>query len=185
MKTLAWTGNKGNNIELRAYCKIVMVDDIHDLDGYIVNMGKKPYADANLELWVDGKKLDSCWDINFWRLIDAQPGIKKVWGLKVGMSDAQAVIVDAFLKDIIESGKSADVVEFESAKNESEKAERKAEAQKIVDDAAKYTTPLMTDAQYKVWAKNYNNVVNEGGDGYVPHLITIEQLAYARKVLAE
>ena len=184
-KSISWTGSKGNKIELRARCATTMKEKTADLDGDIVTLGKEPQTAANLELWVDNKKVDSCWNINFWQVIDTRQGIKKIWGLPIGMSDTQAEIVEKFLKDVIESGKSEEVKTFEDEKNATETAERKAEAQKIVDDAAKYTSPLMTNAEYKAWRKRYNDINNEGGEGYIPELITAEQLEYAKKVLAE
>lgn len=44
---------------------------------------------------------------------------------------------------------------------------------------------IMTEAEYTVWKKTYNDVMNEGGEGYIPNLITVEQLAMAKKALAE
>lgn len=183
MKTLTWTGSKGNKIELRATCKTYMRETEHSLDGWIVKGKPEPHTKANLELWVDGKKMDSCWNVNFWRIIDTPNGMKKIWGLNVGMTDEQAAKVEAFLNDVIESGKSEEVKKHEAEKVATEKAKAKAEAQKIIDEAATYTKPLMTNAQYKIWAKNYNNAVNEGGEGYIPHRITVEQLDYAKKVV--
>jgi hypothetical protein len=185
MKTLAWMGSKGQKIELRAFCKTTLVDDIINADGDKINVGKKIQTKANLELWVDDKKIDSCWDTDFWKIIDVKPGLKKIWGLPVAMTPEQAEIVEKFLKEIIESGKSEEVKTEETAKAEAEKAKRRARAQRIVDAAEKYTTPLMTDAEYRVWARNYNHLHNEGGDGYIPERITVEQLKDAKKVLAE
>lgn len=184
-KTLTWTGSKGNEIELRAYCTTTMQNKTVDLDGDIVTLGQESSTDANLELWVDGKKMDSCSDINFWRIIDTQAGFKKIWGLEIGMKGEQVAIVEAFLNEVIELGKSEEVKNHEDAKANAKKVAKKAEAQKIIDKAAKYAEPLMTNAEYQKWATNYNNVVNEGGDGYVPSLITVEQLEYAKRVLAQ
>ena len=185
MKNINWIGSKGNKIELRAHCTITMQDETADLDGYIITLDKKPSTDADLELWIDGKKIDSCWNTSFWTLIDMKEGYKKIWGLEIGMTNEQAVIVETFLNEVIESGKSEPVIEYETAKADAETAEKKAEAQKIIDAAAKYTTPLMTNAEYKVWAKRYNDINNEGGEGYVPDLITVEQLKRANKILEE
>ena len=38
----------------------------------------------------------------------------------------------------------------------------------------------MTLKEYKAWAKNYNNVVNEGGEGYIPDLPTTESYEAAK-----
>lgn len=44
---------------------------------------------------------------------------------------------------------------------------------------------LMTEAELKVWRRNYNNLYNEGGEGYIPTRISKEQFDWAMKVLAE
>jgi hypothetical protein len=78
-----------------------MEDRIVDLDGDVFVSGKEPSIDANLELWVDGKKVGSCWDTNFWKIIDTRSGYKKIWGLPVGMTDELAAKVEKFLKVLI------------------------------------------------------------------------------------
>ena len=69
----------------------------------------------------------------------------------------------------------ADIVERKAKKLETEKAElikfiEKAEGQKW----------LPTNAEYAAWRKNYNNVMNEGGEGYIPSCITREALENAK-----
>ena len=64
-------------------------------------------------------------------------------------------------------------------------ASYKKDAQKIIDRAEKYTVPLMTDAEYKVWARNYRTLTNEGREGYIPSWITVEQLENAKRILSE
>ena len=64
-------------------------------------------------------------------------------------------------------------------------AETKASAQKIIE-SAKTTKKnadgtLMTRTQAAAWKRNYNNANNEGGDGYVPEVITCEDLEAANK----
>src|SRR5665648_613034 len=116
MKNINWIGSKGNKIELRAHCTITLEDKTVNLDGNIATLGKEPSTDASLELWIDGKKIDSCWDINFWRMTDIKEGFKKIWGLPIGMTNEQAMIVEAFLNEVIESGKTETVIEHGTAK---------------------------------------------------------------------
>lgn len=187
MTTINWTGSRGNKIELRARCEISMATKTIDLDGDIIESGKEPRTKADLELWVDDKKVDSCWNTAFWKLIDCN-GYKKVWGLPVMMTEEQAEKVEKFLNDIIENGKSEDVKEHEAAKRAQEKAEETAEAKKIIN-AAETTRrnedgTLMTQAQARAWQTRYNNLHNEGGEGYVPEIITREDVKYAEAILA-
>jgi len=189
-KKINWLGSKGQNIELRAYCNIVMQETEINLDGDIIKGQAEPRTDANLELYVDGIKIDSCWDINFWEIIDVPqlPGIKKIWGLKVAMNAEQAAKVGEFLKSVIEDGKQQEVKEHEAAKATEEKAEIIEIATSILTKVA--NTPkrqdgaLMTKQEARTWAKNYNNVMNEGGEGYIPEVITQEDVAWAQKILS-
>lgn len=60
-----------------------------------------------------------------------------------------------------------------------------ANAKNIVEEAKKQGVKnLKTEQEIKEWKKNYNNVVNEGGEGYVPQLISKERYENALKVIA-
>jgi len=56
-----------------------------------------------------------------------------------------------------------------------EKIVKKAES--IINDGGK----LRTNAERKAWEKQYNNCMNEGGEGYVPHYPSIEEYENAKK----
>lgn len=190
MKTIKWTGATGNEIELRAKCETVMIDDIVSLDGYEIDKGKKPIMDATLELWVNGKKQDECKQVNFWKIIDTgTAGVKKVWGLKVGMDSKQAELVKQFLNEVIEDGKSVEVEEMEESKEEETKEAKRKEAEDIVEEAQETARnddgTLMTKEQVKRWQKNYNDIYNEGREGYIPRVVSQEEYDYAVSVIGK
>jgi hypothetical protein len=187
MKKISWIGSRGNEIELRATCKTYMRETEHNLDGWVVKGKPEPHTEANLELWVDNKKMDSCWNTNFWKIIDTRQGVKKVWGLNIGMSDEQAKKVETFLKNVIEPGKTEEVKAYENAKAEKEKQEKVEQAKRVIE-AAKTTRKnadgtLMTREQARAWQKRYNDINNEGGDGYIPSVVTQEQYDRAKRIL--
>ena len=188
MKTLKWTGVKGNEIELRAECKITMVDDIVDADGWKVNVGKKEKVEAMLEVYVDGKKVDSSWNIAFWKIIDIGNGLKRIWGIeKIAFREDRAEIIEKFLSEVIEAGKSEEAKEAEAARAAEEKAQKIAYAEKVLN-AAETTVrnkdgSLMTEAQAEAWKKRYNDINNEGGFGFVPGIITKEMVDAANAIL--
>lgn len=190
IRTIGWTGKNGNRIELKAFCVTKMVEKEIDSDGYIVKCGMEPRTDADLELWVDGKKVDSCWDVNFWRVIDLKehPGYKKVWGLKLMMTAEQAEKVEAFLESVIEGGKAPEVKAYENEKEAKKQAERVGEAKKVIQKAERTiadTGSLMTNDQAQEWVKNYNNLYNEGGEGYIPEVITQEMYDWAKSIVGK
>lgn len=43
---------------------------------------------------------------------------------------------------------------------------------------------LMTHADYTTWARRYNDVANEGGEGHIPHRITREEYQRALDIVA-
>jgi len=70
-----------------------------------------------------------------------------------------------------------------AAKN---RAAKIASAKEVVEEAEKEMSggkKLMTAAEIKVWNRNYNNVNNEGGSGYIPHHTSIESYNYSRSTL--
>jgi hypothetical protein len=189
MKTLNWISSKGNKIELRAYCKTTMQPREIDLDGHVFTGKPEPITDANLELWVNGQMVDSCWDTNFWRMIDLvdHPDYKKIWGLKIAVDLKQAEEIGAFLQSVIESGKSPEVKNYETAEADKNLADQVKRAENIVA-AAESTIKneddtLMTYAQASAWRKIYNDINNEGGEGYVPEVVTKEDYEWAISIL--
>lgn len=182
MKTITWIGATGSKIELRAKCETIMVEEIVDLDGDKISKGEKPVMDATLELWVNGKKQDETILVSQWEVVDAGKGLKKIRGLKVGMKEEQAKLVDEFLKSVIADGKKEEAKEEETDKSTEIK-----KAESIVSTMA--TTiknedgTLMDDKQANTWAKDYNDLHNEGGEGYIPSITTQEQYDYAMSII--
>jgi len=166
--------------------------DIRDLDGDKLDMGRKQSTEAMLEMFVDGIKTDSCWNTAFWRTISItkMPGYKKIWGIeKVAFTDDRAVEIDAFLKSVIAEGTEPAVVETQTADAEADKAE-KIESAKSVITESKTTIcnpdgTLMTRAQASAWKHRYNQINNEGGEGFVPVIVTVEDVALANSILGQ
>jgi len=190
MKTYQWTTDSGKTIELRARCVVTMADDIRDSDGWEINMGKKESTEAMLEAYVDGVKIDSCWNTAFWSTISItkMPGYKRIWGIeKVAFTTDRAVEIDVFLKSVIAEGTEPAVVETQTAAAKAAKAE-KIESAKSVVSASKTTVrnpdgTLMTRAQSSTWKHRYNQINNECGEGFVPEVVTVEDVAWANSVL--
>lgn len=149
-----------------------------------VEMGlEESTAGSMMTVYVGGTKYDSCWNPSSWRLIETETGSRKVWGLKIAFTDpAIAEQYEAFVAELIELGTSEEVKERRA--EQAAEAKRVAIAQaettvKVVKDPAK----LPTASQAKEYLDNYNSVVNEGGEGVLPTIITAEEYAEAIKTL--
>jgi hypothetical protein len=68
------------------------------------------------------------------------------------------------------------------------KAEKIARAKEVVEEAEKEMSggkKLMTEAEIKDWNRNYNNILNEGGSGFIPSHTSSESYENAKKTLTE
>lgn len=192
MKKISWESTKGQVIEIEASYSEAIIEEGINCDGDIIKTGKKEVV-PTCRLWVtvDGKFVDRCENVNFWELIDAQvKGYKRIWGIeKVLMTPEKAKEVEAFLNEVIAEGKTPEAVAIEEKEEESEKAEQLEIAREIIEEAK--TTrknrdgSLMTIAQAKEWKQNYNNVQNEGEEGFVPNIITQEAYDRALRIVNE
>lgn len=178
----------GRTCTLKAKYECIMKDETINLDGDILPAGKKPTTAGrcNLVAYIDGEQFDSCWNDAFWRLIDVNNGKhKKIWGLKVGfanMDDAERY--ERWIEGIIEGGKSQEVKDYEREQAAKE-AREKVEAAKAVIKKAEKQRDIPTAEEARKRMKQWNDIYNEGGEGFVPHIISVEEYNRAKEIVAE
>lgn len=106
-------------------------------------------------------------------------------GVVVGLTASnKAKVMDAIESLKAEVTPAGVETEEEKAKKEKAAAERKraeyvvAECEKRLEHGA-----LKTRAEAKIWLENYNNAMNEGGEGFLPKVWTAEDYEEAKAVL--
>lgn len=177
----------GNTCTIEATYECVMENEVLDADGYKIVGQTKPTEAGRCDMvaYVDGKKIDSCWNTSFWRLIDIKeiPGAKKIWGLKVGFANPEdAERYEKWIAEIIDGGKSDEVKAYEKAEKEKEIKEKVESAEKTIAKAeSQKDIPTKEEAKRRM--KQYNDVMNEGGEGYVPYIISVEEYEYAKEIV--
>ena len=137
---------------------------------FLVNYPNQPRnyistSGSSMIAYVNGKRIKECRDPWFWQLIDSQ-GIKKIWGLPIGFSDAGKIdAYNAFLVDLMQED--AEVIAYRAEKQREEIAKEVERCKKIIEkceNGAMVETEEEANSRCEAW----NNVVNEGGSGYVP-----------------
>lgn len=184
-RTYEWKLTDGRTVTLEAEYSEHCEDEVLNLDGDKWNTGKRIIRKSGmLTVYLDGKKFDSCWDTNFWQVIETgKPGIKKIWGIKqIAFTAERAEEIAKFLADAIEAGRDAEAQEIRVAENAAEVAEEIENAEKLIA-AAEAQKDIPDRAEAKRRMKRWNDVHNEGGEGYVPHIICREEYEHAKQKL--
>lgn len=161
------------------------------VDPFLTNypFAKRNYistARSSMAAYVEGQRIGRvCYDPNFWHLIDIRekPGAKKIWGLPIGFADPQQIdAYNAFLRDLMQDDE--EVIAFraaEKAKKDAEEYERYMKIIKACERGFLVETPEEAQRLQKQW----NDLHNEGGYGYVPtwypRSVYEDALAYVAK----
>lgn len=177
----------GRTCKLDATYECVMKNEISYFDGYEVVGEPKPEESVkcNLVAYVEGKEVDSCRNPSSWRLIDIReaPGKKKIQGLIIAFSNPEeAKRYEKWIAEIIDGGKSDEVKAYERTEKE-KKIKRKVESAKKTIKEAERQKDIPTRAEAKRRMKSYNDFMNEGGEGYVPYIISLEEYEYAKEIV--
>ena len=62
-------------------------------------------------------------------------------------------------------------------------AQRNAEERRDAEEILSCTRVFTDEAARRAWEREYNNAMNEGGEGYIPLSVTVAQQEYARTAL--
>lgn len=191
--TLKLSLTSGTEITLVAEYSEAMEHETSDSDGYKIDHGIKPVIRGELKAYIGGKLVDSCYSPSSWDLYDtsderalAVGATKRIYGIKVALTEANATLYKEWIDRVIEEGTTEEAREYRVKKEAAERAAEKDRVLKYIERAEKYMESgqkLMTLEEYRVWARNYNNAVNEGGEGYVPDLPTLEAYEAAKKFI--
>lgn len=97
--------------------------------------------------------------------------------------DAEQIIQDA-VSELIEQAQEEIGITTKSPNQEAaEKNAKEIKAATEIVESAEDPEALMSESEKKAYLISYNNVLNEGGEGYLPRIITKEMYNQAKKVL--
>jgi len=101
--------------------------------------------------------------------------------LGISVSDALISLAEfrAICTELAASARPEQIVRIQNAATAREQKDEQAAAQRILD----CTRVFETSAERKAWRKQYNDAVNEGGEGHIPMSVTRADVAWAKKVL--
>ena len=177
--TLEWQGEKGM-IRLEASYQAMLQEKTNNLDGDICPTGKLEIVErASLTAYFNDKRLDDSWNPVFWKVMESSvPGVYQIRGIsKIGIRAEMREKVQQFLADAIAEGTPVSVRAFrldhQIKQVRCDLTSHQNTLQKI--DMQK-DLPTRQEARRRM--KAYNNLYNEGGEGYVPRIYSAEEREY-------
>jgi hypothetical protein len=193
-RTIGWTLKSGKRVEITFTHESVMEDNISYCDGDNLNLGRKPVQSGEITLKVEGMKdvtvrydssakareFEACYTAKQPELA----GYYRLPGFQLALDKEHAELVNAMIDEVVEAGKTEEYKAYianESAKEDKENREWAAEIIKKGDLQEK----LYTAEEIRIKTIKYNNLYNEGGEGYVPTWISKDEYEEAKRILAK
>ena len=179
-KTMNYKTAKGTEITVAVdYSK---VGNGFTQDGYTVKSTKVDTV-FDVRFIIDNNLVASGYGMDYCNEFDNSrfPNHKFICG-KLLITAEQKKAIDEFLEQVVaEYETPAELVELERLNNENSKAIKIASAKKVLARAKNEKVYSVEEAAKK--AAEYNNLYNEGGEGFVPNYLTFEQIEKAKEVL--
>ena len=202
-KTVNWTSQTGRAVTIEIELTKKMTSDISYSDGWNVDLGDKVYEEKSIKVYANGKCVDSArqnpriiegifYTDEFKAKVKASGGYAKLTDklvvnetnynlIMVAINEAELEVAAEFKAEnetIVAELEEKEAVEVaKTIANEVKWASR------IVEEA-EARGEVLTEVQEASWRVNYNNMNNEGGEGFIPTRATTESLSKAREILA-
>lgn len=175
----------GKHIRFEAEYTCKMVDRYLD-SSHIIKASTQEESEVGslLVVYIDGQEVARTESPTFWHLIDYR-GKKMIHGPRlIFTDDADAQAYESWINSVIEAGTDESVIKARAEKKQKELENRLSYARKVVEKAeAQADIPEKAEAVRRM--NSYNNAVNEGGEGYVPYIYSLEEYQSAISFIRE
>lgn len=178
--TLEWQGKNGI-IRLEAEYQAKFQEKVNNLDGNICPTGKLEVVEqASLTAYFNDKQLDHSWNPVSWTIMESSvPGMYQIRGIpKIGIRTEILEKVQQFLADTITEGTPVSIRAFR-LDNQIKQARYDLTSHQNTLQKINMQKDLPTRQEARRRMKAYNDLYNEGSEGYVPYIHCIEERDYA------
>jgi hypothetical protein len=185
MKVVEYTSPTGAAIRIEIEYSKQYEDIEHDLDGDIIIV-REITASQSVKIYMNGELKAKDYAPNeiteankmFYAQAPVGSVVIKGSGIFICINGHTEEIMTAY-REAVAEGTSEECKAEEQKEHQAE-----IERAKELISRAESQKDIPTAAEHKIWARNYNNVVNEGGEGYIPVIITKEQYESAKQFVA-
>lgn len=193
--TLTWLSAEGKEIIVKITVVRAMETETVYADGWNVELSKKQVVESlELEIHVAGKFIGRTSEkpsvvvapLYMQKTIDlvkSQGGYAILAQKLILKEDRYSEIMTAIDQLVMDASQDTEYAKYQGIEIVKVKAGQIVEAKKVISESQTRKTEILTDAEEKQWRINYNDINNEGGEGYVPHRITAERVEWAMTIL--
>lgn len=167
MKAYEFKSETGKQIRVEISYTVEKVNFNRDLDGYEYKE-EEVVENGEIKIYVEGKEFGIIRDLylpegkNF-----------RIGNAIIKLSDEQRTEINAIIRELKEAAK----IEKEEVK------EVEIEEAKAIVEKAESQKEIPTFENARRMEKQHNNIYNEGGEGYVPHIVYKNEYEKALKIL--
>ncbi len=177
MKTYTTVTTKGNELKFEISYNKELVEVERNLDGYIVTANEVK-EEQEIKLYVNGKFTA---EGTYLYIDNNENGIYIRMGNKaITLTEEMAADLNKIFAEVKEEGKSEEAKEIEK-----EEIEQEVETAKAIVEKAEEQRDIPSYQEARAREKSRNNIFNEGGEGYVSHIIDKDEYNWALKVLGK
>ena len=191
VKKVNWISEASNaQVEVKITVSKEVKEVVSFSDGWNIPMGTEIVNFKEITISANGKFVESSHANP--EIVDRANGVYARIYSRAGIHEEQYNLIMAAITEAeaeLEAQFAAENEEVATAEKERLIAEevkateiRVERAERMVKEAAAREI-ILTDKEEEVWRENYNNIMNEGGEGYVPQRVTKESLAWANRIL--
>ncbi|MFA6664651.1 MAG: hypothetical protein WCS21_10135 [Lachnospiraceae bacterium] len=179
--------SNGKEVRFVAEYKCEMSEERIFSDGDYIRTERKPYGFGTLDLYINDVKVasGSFHDFNTAKAAHVTADASSpMWFFCLGKGMKDLSIAEAYntwINQVILDGTDEEVIEFNKQIEKENVAKEIAEAEKIIRKAESQNS-IPTEEGYNKWRQRYIDFNLEGGGGYIPEVVTQEQLAIAKQI---
>lgn len=155
-----------------------VADNVSFADGWNVNLGKKVESSDFFQVFVDGQPFDRGFFIDVFGAPRSNGAVARIGNKMLLTAENYEAVKALYDEAVAEAEADEEYKELTAVKAEEAVEAEKKEATRIIAKFEAGNCLKTAEA-----AEKYNDLHNEGGEGYTPEVITQQQYLDAKKVL--
>jgi len=202
IKTVNWVSPKGSEIKVEIEATKSIEKEVSYSDGWNIDLGNKIHESKTISVYVNGRCEATTYSNpsivegilftpKYIAKVKACGGYAVLADNVIINEEKYNIIMDAIVTvtNELELAFKNETIKLEVPQTDKEIASENSakteieRATSIIAEFKERKTEILSETAENQWKINYNNVNNEGGEGYIPLRVTLEDVEWAKKII--